>query len=183
MKSFVSVVALMLLFSFCDAQQLTANEIIKQSCVDAGRQHKNVFVIFHASWCGWCRKMDSSINDASCKKYFHDNYVFTHLTVFETEDKASLNTPGGKEFLTAHHAADQGIPAWFIFDKDGNLLADSQLRKPGESTDSEGSNVGCPANETEIDYFINVLKKTSKMTNKDIVAVKTRFAKNAVTAH
>lgn len=183
MKKIAGIVALLMMFSFCDAQQLTANEIINQSCAEAGRQHKNVFVIFHASWCVWCRKMDSSINDASCKKYFHDNYVFTHLTVFETDDKASLNTPGAKEFLAAHHAADQGIPAWFIFDKDGNLLADSQLRKPGESADTEGSNVGCPANETEINYFISVLQKTSKITAKDIAAVKARFSKNAFSTH
>jgi hypothetical protein len=183
MKNLLSVVAFLLLFSFCDAQPLTANETIKQSCMEAGRQHKNVFVIFHASWCIWCRKLDSSINDPSCKKFFNDNYLFTHLTVFETDEKAKLNTPGGKEFLAAHHAADQGIPAWYIFDKDGNLLADSQLRQPGEGADVEGSNVGCPANETEISYFISVLQKTSKITDQEIAAIKTRFARNAMTSH
>src|SRR3954466_14611320 len=90
------------------------NTIIKQTCAEAKKENKKAFIIFHASWCIWCHKLDSSINDASCKKYFADNYVITHITAFEVKEKAKLNTPGAEQFLTAHYAAEQGIPAWFI---------------------------------------------------------------------
>lgn len=161
------------------AQLKSAQTIIKEACNEAAQQHKNAFIIFHASWCGWCHKMDNSINDTSCRKFFNDNYVIKHITVFETDDKTGLNNAGGKEFLAAHHAAEQGIPAWFIFDASGNLLADSQLRKNGEGFNAEGSNVGCPANETEINYFISVLQKTSHINADDVTAIKKRFVENA----
>jgi len=164
---------------FCNAQASTET-IIKDACKEAAAQNKNVLIIFHASWCVWCHKLDSSINDVSCKKFFNDNYVIKHITVYETGDKKNLNNPGGDEFLTAHHAADQGIPAWFIFDSNGNLLADSQLRSNGVSFDIEGSNIGCPANETEIKYFISILEKTSHITNEEKSAIMKRFSKNQV---
>ena len=106
------------------------------------------------------------MNDTSCAKYFKDNYVVKHVTVFEIGKMEKYNNPGAEAFLAAHHAIDQGIPAWYILDKDGTLLADSQKRPSGAGPDTEGVNVGCPANEQEIDYFIDVLKKTSSLTAK-----------------
>ena len=66
--------------------------------------------------------------------------------------------------------ADQGIPFWVIMDKDGNILADSQ-KKPGD-------NVGCPATAEEVSHFINVLKKTSSINDKQVAAVEKRFRRN-----
>jgi thioredoxin family protein len=179
MKKFLLVFITLSFIIVCNAQT-SAETIIKKACKEAAAQNKNVFIIFHASWCIWCHKLDSSINDASCKKFFSDNYVIKHITAFETDDKKNLNNPGGIEFLTAHHAADQGIPAWFIFDSNGNLLADSQLRKNGAGFNVEGSNIGCPANETEIKYFISVLQETSHITDEEKSAVTKRFSKNQV---
>ena len=164
--------------SNAQAELASTEAIIKQACKEAGEQRKNAFIIFHASWCIWCHKLDSSMNDASCKNLFNNNYVIKHITVFETDNKKKLNNPGGEAFLKTHYANDQGIPAWFIFDSSGNLLADSQLRPPGSKLNTEGSNVGCPANETEINYFMHVLENTSQISNEEKEAVKKRFAKN-----
>ena len=164
------------------AQKTTdTKSIIKEACAEAGKQHKNVLIIFHASWCIWCHKLDSSINDISCRNFFNNNFVIKRITVFEVDKNEKLNTPGAVEFLKAHHAAEQGIPAWFIFDKDGNLLADSQLRHQGQSNNEEGINVGCPSNETEINYFISVLEKTSAISSEEVAVIKKRFAANGST--
>ena len=162
---------------------ITAQSIILEACKEAGQQNKSAFIIFHASWCIWCHKMDSSMNDASCRKYFEDYYVIKHITVFETGEMIKNNNPGGEEFLAAHHASDQGIPAWFIFDKDGNIIADSQKRSAGTNLDTEGQNVGCPANEQEVNYFIDVLKKTSSLSNEEEQAIRKRFLKNQEVTH
>lgn len=182
MKKLIAVFLCFFTICVVNAQKpADVNSIIKQTCVEAGKQHKKAFIIFHASWCIWCRKLDSSMNDVSCKKYFDSNFIITHLTAFEIDDKAKLNTPGNEAFLAAHHAIDQGIPTWFIFDENGNLLADSQLRHKGEGFDVEGSNVGCPSNETEINYFISILQKVSDISESNITSVKARFLKNAAT--
>jgi thiol-disulfide isomerase/thioredoxin len=181
MKNVVLILLLFIASSSIYAQTTDAKTIIKEACAEAGKQHKNALIIFHASWCIWCHKLDSSINDISCNNFFNNNFVIQHITAFEVGKNEKLNTLGAIEFLKAHHADEQGIPVWFIFDKDGNLLADSQLRHNGQSKNEEGINVGCPSNETEINYFISVLEKTSTISNDEEAAIKKRFAANRAT--
>ena len=183
MKLLLCVISIVILSAKTPTEPITAQSIIREACKEAGQQNKSAFIIFHASWCVWCHKMDSSMNDASCAKYFKDHFVVKHVTVFEIGENEKLNDPGAKEFLAAHHADNKGIPAWFIFDKDGNLIADSQRRPPGSSSDSEGQNVGCPSNPQEVDYFIDVLKKTSPLSSEDEQAIRNRFLKNKVDSH
>ncbi|NJE06796.1 thioredoxin family protein, partial [Thermococcus sp. M36] len=145
---------------------------------EAGEQNKKAFIIFHASWCGWCHKMDSSMNDASCKNYFQKNFIITHITVYEAGEKQKLNNAGAEVILKKYHADKQGIPAWFILNKSGELLADSQMRQEGKFVDSEGINVGCPANKPEVEHFIKVLKQTTSLSATDENAIRVRFLKN-----
>jgi thiol-disulfide isomerase/thioredoxin len=157
---------------------LTADEIMQEALQRASSEKKNVLIIFHASWCGWCHKMDSSINDKTCKNFFDKNYVIRHLVVDESKDKKNLENPGADELRTKYNGDNEGIPFWLIFDKDGNLLADSQLRPLGASLEAKGENVGCPAAEKEVAYFIDVLKKTSRIKDSERVAIQKRFRQN-----
>ena len=174
------IIACSLFFGSSRAQQRppSANEVLKEATEQAAREKKNVLVIFHASWCGWCHKMDSSLNDKSCTKFFDDNYVIRHLVVYESADKKNLENPGAYQLLTKYHGNDEGIPFWLIFDKDGKLLADSQIRVVGTSQSSPGENVGCPASEKEVAYFIAVLKKTSHITQEEETVIQRRFRQN-----
>jgi hypothetical protein len=122
--------------------------------------------------------MDNSINDESCKDFFYKNYIIRHLVVDESRDKKDLENPGADELRTKYHGDNEGIPFWLIFDKDGNLIADSQMRPKGASLDTKGENIGCPATEKEVAYFIEVLKKTSQISEAEQTAVKIRFRKN-----
>jgi len=172
--------AIPLIFQTAFAQQAppSANKVLQEAMQQAGREKKNVLVIFHASWCGWCHKMDSSINDPGCKKFFEDNYVIRHLVVDETKDKKNLENPGANELRLKYHGDEEGIPFWLIFDKDGNMLADSQIRPAGTTAAAKGENVGCPAAEKEVSYFIEVLKKTSHITDAEQSAIEKRFRQN-----
>jgi len=164
--------------SFAQARPPSASEIMTEAMQTAAKENKNVFIIFHASWCGWCHKMDTSIDDKSCKEFFQRNYVIRHLVVDESRDKKDLENPGANELRAKYHGDDEGIPFWLIFDKDGHLLADSQIRPIGMSADGKGENVGCPATEKEVTYFIEVLKKTSRMSETEQAAVQKRFRQN-----
>lgn len=133
--------------------------------------------MFHASWCGWCHKMDKSMNDESCKKYFDDNFVIRHLVVNESPDKKELENPGAEALRTRYYGDGQGIPFWLIFDKDATMIADSKMRENGQ-TPQEGDNSGCPASEKEVNFFISVLKKTTTLTDKELEVIAKRFRKN-----
>ena len=164
--------------TFSQPQPESADVILEKACKQAAREKKNVFVIFHASWCGWCKKLDASVNDPSCSDFFKKSYVFVHLTVNESTDKKNLENPGAVELLNKYAGAHSGIPFFLIYNKKRVLLADSKIRKAGEGLDKPGSNMGCPASAEEIAAFVEVLKKTSKISGSEITAITERFSKN-----
>jgi hypothetical protein len=164
--------------AFPQSQPESAEKILDQACKQAARERKNVFVIFHASWCGWCKKLDASLNDPACSDFFIKNYLIIHLTVLESKDKKNLENPGAPEMYTKYSGGKSGIPFFLILDRKGNLLADSQIRKPGDGLDKPGQNMGCPAADDEVAAFIEVLGKTSKITEAQVQSVSDRFKKN-----
>ena len=181
MKRTALLIALSLLSFFGIAQSSppSVDQIMKEAMQQAVKEKKNILVIFHASWCGWCRKMDSSINDESCRKFFDDSYVIKHLVAYESRDKKGLENPGVYTFLSRYHADELGLPSWFIFNENGNLLADSQMRPHGANITTRGENIGCPTTEKEVASFIEVLKKTSNLNPSQQAAIEKRFLQNA----
>lgn len=155
----------------------SAVDILNEAKQVAAKENKNVLIMFTASWCGWCHKMDKSIADSSCKKFFDDNYVIRHIIVDETKEKKHLENPGGGEMKKQYYGDGTGIPFWLIFDKGGKLLADSKIRKEGEGPE-KGENTGCPATEQEVNYFISMLQKTSRMNDEQLEIVRKRFRRN-----
>ena len=180
-------IGLSILFAFilqyCAAQTPAVNTpsaemVMKTALAQAAKENKNVILMFHASWCGWCHRMDSSLNDASVKKFFDDNYVITHLVVDETAALKSYENAGANELRTNYHGDGIGIPFWLVFDKNGKLLADSKIRKETDGP-AGGNNIGCPANADEVAYFLEILKKTSTLNDQQLAIIAERFRKNA----
>jgi thioredoxin-related protein len=172
MKKIATATSLLFVCFFCHAQSgvSSAEEVLKQAYAQAADENKNVLVIFHASWCGWCHKMDTSLNDGNIKPLIDKNYITIHLTVYESKSKKDLENPGALEFLTKHGGADEGIPYWLVLDKNGKVLATSEYEP--------GRNSGCPANEKEVAYFTSVLKKTSSLKDEELKVIEKRFRMN-----
>lgn len=155
----------------------SASAIMKEAKAEAAKTDKNIFVIFHASWCIWCHRMDTAMNDETVKSFFDRNYVIRHLTVDESDNKKDLENPGAAALRTKYNGDKQGIPYWLILGKNGKLLTDSRLHdNEGKVT---GNNIGCPAQPDEVNFFIRVLKKTSHLSDQDLQLIKTRFLKIA----
>lgn len=174
LRNWTAIICLLLCSTVSLAQQKlpTAKSIVAAAKIAANKNHKNIFIIFHASWCGWCHKMDTAMNDASCKRLFNSQYEIRHIDVMEHGDKAILENPGGRE-LMEQYAVGQGIPFWIVLDKNGKLLADSRLT----SADGKKVNVGCPSEPAEIEYFINVLQKTTSLSTPELAVIKERFSR------
>ena len=172
MKKIAITTGFLFVFFFCKAQDrvASAEEVLKRAYTQAAGENKNVLLIFHASWCGWCHKMDTSLNDKMVKPLVDKNYVTAHLTVYESKDKKDLENPGALEFLAKQGGADEGIPYWLVLDKKGTVLATSEFEP--------GRNSGCPASEKEVAYFIGVLKKTSSLKEEELKVIAKRFRMN-----
>jgi thiol-disulfide isomerase/thioredoxin len=153
----------------------TAAEILKNAILLAKKEKKNVFLKFTASWCGWCHKMDNAMQDTCTLDLFKNNYIITYLDVLETPKQKNLENPGGKEALEKYGGATAGLPYWLIIDKNGKLIANSKVKAETEPLTADGSNSGCPAEDDEINYFLRVLKSSSKLTQSELLIIKKRF--------
>jgi thioredoxin-related protein len=163
--------------SFAQAPPNSASDILMEATARAAKEKKKVFVIFHASWCGWCHRMDSLMNNAACKKMFDDNFVVRHLVVMESDKNKSLENPGGKELMEKYHGKDKGIPFWLIFDAKGKLVADCMMRPANVGLDQPGENTGCPATKEEVAHFVKVLKQTTSLKADQLAVIEQSFTK------
>jgi len=181
-KNSLTLFFLLCAFSFSYGQMApaSADNIMKEACATASKENKKVLVMFHASWCGWCHKMDSSLNDKTCKKFFDDNFIIRHMVVFESNGKENLENPGALDMLTKYKGKDEGIPYWLIFDKSEKFLFDSRMPPATTTPDAKPKNTGCPASKEEVDYFIDVLKKTTSLKDDQLEIIRKRFRKNDI---
>ena len=70
---------------YAQTKPATADEVINEAKAEAAKSNRNIFVIFHASWCVWCHRMDTAMNDKTIQTFFGKNYVIKHLTVDESD--------------------------------------------------------------------------------------------------
>ena len=90
----------------------------------------------------------------------------------------NLENPGADEFRKKLNGDGVGIPFWAVMDTKGNILGDSYIRTATQTAADKGNNIGCPAQEEEVQAFINVLKKTTKISSKEENLVYDVFRKN-----
>ncbi len=183
-KSLTLLVLLLFAFATLTFAQTTppsSEVVLKEAYTKAKKENKKVLLMFHASWCGWCKKMDASLTDVTTRKFFDDNYIIAHLDVQEQPAQKALENPGAAEQLKAFKGEKSGLPFWVILDDKGKVLADSQIRPAGASLDTFGENIGCPAADNEVAHFTQLLKNTSKITDDQLGIISKRFAQNKPT--
>ena len=147
--------------------QETAAAVMQKAQAQAKKEHKNVFVMFHASWCGWCKKMEKNMESDACKKMFDDNFVTVQLTVQESPKNKSLENPGADALLETYKGTKAGLPFWVILDANGKVLADS--------FNAKGENLGCPSSADEVAEFKSKLKKTTKLNEGQLATIADTF--------
>jgi thioredoxin-related protein len=168
MKSKILLFAFLMLMPLFNAvAQETATSVLQKAQAQAKKDHKNVFVMFHASWCGWCKKMEKNMQSDACKKMFDDNFVSTQLTVQESPKNKNLENPGADVLLETYKGTKAGLPFWVILDANGKILADS--------FNAKGENLGCPSSKDEVAEFKAKLKKTTKLNEKQLAVIEDTF--------
>lgn len=138
----------------------SAKEVLDGALQAAKSQQKNVLVHFGASWCGWCKRLDAMLDSPEVGKIFHDNYVITHLTIQESNDKVALENPGAQQMANDAGAGGGGVPVYIFFDGAGKRLATSMAMP-------DGKNIGHPATPEEIKAFDGLLQKTAPRITAD----------------
>ncbi|QES87338.1 thioredoxin family protein [Rhizosphaericola mali] len=178
----ISILVFAILFAITAFSQSvpTTDQVLQKAYAQAKKEHKKVFLLFHASWCGWCHHMDTLMSSPELKSYFQKNYVITHITVLENGAKKKEENEGGMTFLEDHGGKDSGIPYWLILDASGKYIANSRLKSASEDlTSTSGDNTGCPGTPEEIAYFKLVLERTGKFTPAQLDEIGKKFAQKS----
>lgn len=153
---------------------LQAELVIAKAYDTANQSGKNVFLLFHATWCSWCKRLDKVMQSNEMKEIFERNFVVTHLDVMESgaEIEKSEN-PGGKAVMNVLGGAKSGIPFYAFLTPEGKNLANSNAME-------KNGNIGYPGTLEEIQAFMKLLKTGApNMSENDYNAIFIYLKKNA----
>lgn len=149
-----------------------AKDVLSRAIAAARTSGKGVLVGFHASWCGYCRKLEGTLADPAVKKVLDRRFVTTWLTILERPASQALENPGGRELFAEWSGGQTGIPFLATLDSQGRLVSTS-LRT---AKDGEVFNIGLPAREPEVDHFVSMLRDASpSMTDAEADVVRRAF--------
>ncbi|MGB2887276.1 MAG: thioredoxin family protein [Candidatus Acidiferrales bacterium] len=160
-------VSLLLLGSFLSSvlfaqKPPAADQVLRDAKAQAEQQHKLIFLVFSASWCGPCHQLDAFLDASEIRPIVEKYFVLTKLSVAENAGKhPELESPGGEELDARFGGADEkggvtGVPFLVFLDAKGELIVNSNRPVQGHP---EGDNIGYPAAPYEIDWFMAMLKK------------------------
>ncbi len=132
-----------------------ADAILHAATQQARASHRSVFLIFHASWCKWCHRLDAVLTAPDVQKIHGKYYVMTRLDVLERGRKVdSLENPGGNNVMKTFGGEKSGLPFCVVLDAKGRKLGDSNLMP-------DHTNIGYPGAKEELDAFGKLLKTTA----------------------
>jgi len=154
----IIIVVTLFLFQLGAAQE-KADVVLNKAFTEAKTEKKNVLLVFHASWCKWCKMMEKNMDLPEAKPIFDKRFVTAYVDVQERGDKKSLENPGGQELMNKYKGENAGLPFWLILNPKGEILADS--------FDAKGENLGSPATPEEVNAFIAKLGKSSTLNKEE----------------
>jgi len=164
----IIIIVGLFLFQLNFAQE-KADLVLKKALTEAKAGNKNVLLVFHASWCKWCKLMEHNMNLPETKPIFDKNFVTAYIDVQERGEKKILENPGGQEIMNRYKGQNAGLPFWLILNPKGAVLADS--------FDQKGDNLGSPATPEEVLTFLVKLEKGAKLSSEQKQTIEQVFVK------
>lgn len=150
----------------------SATELMTKAKVKAKREGKNVLVVYHASWCGWCHKLDDMLKSKEVGSTMSKAYVIVHLVVDENKEHKQDENPGAADLRKEQGGAEAGLPFMAVVSPEGKTVA--------TSIDPKAGNTGYPAQPNEISYFMTVLRSTTpKLNDADRAKIETYLKETA----
>jgi thiol-disulfide isomerase/thioredoxin len=151
----------------------SAATVVRDAEAQAAREGKNVLAYFHASWCPWCKRLESLLEDPTFGPKFKESYVIAPIDIRERAELRKNENPGWeKEMLRLRGAPERDVPYLAVLTPLGEKLGDS-YRPAGKIP----GNAGYPRTPEEIEGFLALLRRSAKaFTADDRYALKKFFS-------
>lgn len=154
-----------------------APTLVSAAKARAAASHKNLLLIFSASWCGNCHLLERFLEAPDIHPLIDRNFEVLTLVAGESpKDTRHHDTPGATALM--HQLAsggEPGLPFFAMLNPAGEDLA-SSLRPTGKP--GPGENIGYPAVPAEIDWFMTMLRKSASLTPAETNTVHTWLVKH-----
>lgn len=155
-----------------------APTLLANAVKTAKAEHKGVLVLFHASWCGWCKQLDKTMETPEFKSVLDKDFVIVRVTVLENDAHKADENPGGLDLMKQMGGDNAGLPYYTVVDGDGKTVADSKVVAAGSN--GKASNMGYPTEPNELSHFISMLKAGApQITDEETAAMQTVLEKRA----
>jgi len=144
----------------------TAGDLFARAKDEAKMEHKNVLMVFSASWCGPCKLYERFLDDPQMKPITEKAFVIQRIDVGERpSDSGQADTPGGVALRSALGSIHEpGFPFLVMTDADGNPIVNSYRNG------NTNGNIGYPALPVEIDWYLVMLKRAAPSLSPDDLA-------------
>ena len=159
----ISSLSLLVIAGLSFGSTASSKALITKAEQDGVKSGKNVLVIFHASWCGWCHRFDKFLDTTEEGKLVKNGLEIVHVTVLEDPKHKADENDGGLDLMAELGGKDAGLPFMAILDsKTGKMITNSMYTPAGKD---KAMNTGYPGEPAEIAHFNIMLEKGARKIN------------------
>jgi thiol-disulfide isomerase/thioredoxin len=135
--------------AFADPADAMAS--VAAASAQAQASNRKLLLIFHASWCVYCRLFDMMLKDETAGAIVERHYAVLHLRALErTPEMKAQQLAGADEVFATYAPKGAGLPYMAVLDGDAKMVADSIM--------TNGDNFGFPVTKQELDGFEAMMK-------------------------
>lgn len=143
-----------------------ANDEIRRQLAGASGEGKKLFLLFYASWCGYCRLFDRFLADPAAAAILNREFRVVHMRALErTAQQKALQLDGADDvFNRFAKTPAQGLPFFVVLDGAGDPLATSV-------SPLDGRNIGFPTGKGDLDVFEKIIARAAPGITRGEIAV------------
>jgi len=162
MCKYLYLLLFLVTFNFSYAQNNDTTTISK-AITKAQKENKHVFVNYLAASCKTSDKLKKQMES----KIFKSNYVIVNIEVPQEETSEYVNCSNPFKSFGEEDCNEIKFPFWCIINNTGNYVK--------TSFENTNKNIGYPSTKEDVDVFIDIIRNTSKLSEKKLETIASNF--------